>query len=131
MLPRPVSKTIPSRFFFSDSVISSRRAAVWSNRLGRENPAEPNDAPDRRGTTALRVSLFPQQRRQVSGPHGCHRDDMFYWSSILKCGTLYIFRPNSDRTKQRLTLKGLSAAGTYQIHSAAMREVYVCLIASH
>lgn len=56
-------------------------------------------------------------------PDGYHWDGMFYWSPSLKRGTLYIFRPNSDTTAQRISLKGLLPAGHYKVttedHSTA------------
>ncbi len=48
-------------------------------------------------------------------PDGYHWDGMFYWSPSLKRGTLYIFRPNSDTTEQRVSLKGLSPTSKYKV----------------
>ena len=56
-------------------------------------------------------------------PDGYHWDGLFYWSPSLKRGTLYIFRPNSDTTAQRISLKGLSPVTHYKVttedHSTA------------
>jgi Melibiase/Glycosyl hydrolase family 36 C-terminal domain len=48
-------------------------------------------------------------------PDGYHWDGMFYWSPSLKRGTLYIFRPNSDTTEQRVSLRGLSPTSKYKV----------------
>ncbi len=50
-------------------------------------------------------------------PDGYHWDGMFYWSASFKRGTLYIFRPDSSQTKQRVVLKGLMASGIYVVKS--------------
>jgi len=50
-------------------------------------------------------------------PDGLHWDGMFYWSSSLKHGTLYIFRPNNDQVEQRVRLKGLEPAMHYRVRS--------------
>ncbi|WP_158752033.1 alpha-galactosidase [Acidobacterium sp. S8] len=56
-------------------------------------------------------------------PDGYHWDGLFYWSPSLKRGTLYIFKPNSDTTAQRISLKGLSPTSKYKVttedHSTA------------
>jgi alpha-galactosidase len=50
-------------------------------------------------------------------PDDFHWDGMFYWSSSLRRGTLYIFRPNNDEVAQRIRLKGLAAEGRYRVRS--------------
>jgi hypothetical protein len=50
-------------------------------------------------------------------PDGFHWDGMFYWSPTSKRGTLYIFRPNSDQTTQRVFLKGLSPNKRYNVRT--------------
>jgi len=50
-------------------------------------------------------------------PDGYHWDGLFYWSSSLKHGTLYIFRPNSDTPAQTILLKGLDPAKSYKVRS--------------
>ena len=50
-------------------------------------------------------------------PDGYHWDGMFYWSPSLKRGTFYIFRPNSDQTAQRISLKGLESNARYEVHT--------------
>lgn len=59
-------------------------------------------------------------------PDGLHWDGMFYWSSPLRRGTLYIFRPNNDQESQLVHLKGLEARKSYRVPSedgSAPREV--------
>lgn len=48
-------------------------------------------------------------------PDGYHWDGMFYWSPSLKHGTLYIFRPDSDRKAMVVPLKGLAPNTKYKI----------------
>jgi hypothetical protein len=48
-------------------------------------------------------------------PDGLHWDGMFYWSPSLKRGTLYIFRPDSERTTEHIALKGLTAETKYKV----------------
>jgi hypothetical protein len=48
-------------------------------------------------------------------PDGYHWDGMFYWSPSLKRGTLYIFRPDSDRKAMLVPLKGLAPNTKYKI----------------
>jgi hypothetical protein len=50
-------------------------------------------------------------------PDGFHWDGMFYWSPSLKHGTLYIFRPNSDRKSMPVPLKGLEPEGRYSVRT--------------
>lgn len=50
-------------------------------------------------------------------PDDFHWDGMFFWSPSLKRGTVYIFRPNSDRAVQRVRLKGLATGGRYRVRS--------------
>lgn len=46
-------------------------------------------------------------------PDGVRWDGMFYWSSPLKRGTLYIWRPDSPDAQQTVRLKGLDADKKY------------------
>jgi hypothetical protein len=50
-------------------------------------------------------------------PDGYHWDGMFYWSSNLKRGTLYIFRPNSDEARHMVPLKGLQPNTRYKVRT--------------
>lgn len=50
-------------------------------------------------------------------PDGVHWDGMFYWSSKLKRGTVYIFRPNNEQVAERIKLKGLELDSQYTIRS--------------
>lgn len=50
-------------------------------------------------------------------PDGKRWDGMFYWSTSLKKGTLYIFRPESDEGSQTVRLKGLDAQAQYSLWS--------------
>jgi hypothetical protein len=50
-------------------------------------------------------------------PDGFHWDGMFYWSPSLGRGTVYIFRPDSDRKSQIVSLRGLSPAARYKVTS--------------
>jgi alpha-galactosidase len=50
-------------------------------------------------------------------PDGYHWDGMFYWNANLKRGTLYIFRPNSDESRRRVTLKGLAPNAKYKVRT--------------
>jgi alpha-galactosidase len=47
---------------------------------------------------------------------GLHWDGMFYWNENIKKGTVYIFRPNSERTHQLIYLAGLDPKKTYKLH---------------
>lgn len=51
-------------------------------------------------------------------PDGHHWDGMFYWSSSLKRGTVYIFRPDSDESMQHIRLKGLGPHTLYKVRTA-------------
>lgn len=46
-------------------------------------------------------------------PDGVRWDGMFYWSSPLKRGTLYVWRPDSPDAQQTVRLKGLDADKRY------------------
>lgn len=50
-------------------------------------------------------------------PDGYHWDGMFYWSPSLKRGTLYIFRPNSDRQTSSICLAGLAPNVKYKVRA--------------
>ena len=50
-------------------------------------------------------------------PDGYHWDGMFYWSPSLKRGTLYIFRPDSDRNAMLVPLKGLEPTTKYKVRT--------------
>ena len=50
-------------------------------------------------------------------PDGVNWDGMFYWSSGLKKGTLYIFRPKSETENQTVKLKGLAPQRRYRVWS--------------
>jgi len=50
-------------------------------------------------------------------PDGLHWDGMFYWSPSLKRGTVYIFRPNSDRKTMLVPLRGLEPGTKYKIRT--------------
>ena len=40
---------------------------------------------------------------------------MFYWNATLKKGTVYAFRPNSERARQVIYLAGLEGARSYRV----------------
>ena len=50
-------------------------------------------------------------------PDDYHWDGMFFWSSSLKRGTLYIFRPNNDELFKRIRVKGLVGGKSYRVRS--------------
>jgi hypothetical protein len=50
-------------------------------------------------------------------PDGYHWDGMFYWSPSLRHGTVYIFRPKSDKRNQRILLKGLEPGVNYHVRA--------------
>ena len=48
-------------------------------------------------------------------PNGLHWDGMFYWNASIKKGTVYAFRPNSERPRQVVYLQGLEPAKHYRV----------------
>ncbi len=53
--------------------------------------------------------------RILPRPDGLHWDGLFYWNAHLRKGTVYVFRPNSERTHQTVVLAGLEPGKVYQI----------------
>jgi hypothetical protein len=49
-------------------------------------------------------------------PDGVHWDGMFYWNASLGEGTVYIFRPNSEKYRQVIFLEGLDPKRMYTVH---------------
>jgi alpha-galactosidase len=49
-------------------------------------------------------------------PDGTHWDGLFYWNASIKKGTAYIFRPNSEQSRQLIHLAGLDSKKRYKIH---------------
>jgi len=50
-------------------------------------------------------------------PDGYHWDGMFYWSPSLKRGTLYIFRPDTDKDQWQVYLKGLDPDARFTLRA--------------
>ena len=76
----------------------------------------------RRSTDLYKSWLRPvmqdaQVHRILPRPNGFHWDGMFYWNESIGKGTVYVFRPNSERAEQVLYLQGLDPAGSYRIAS--------------
>ena len=46
---------------------------------------------------------------------GWHWDGLFYWNDGIKRGTAYIFRPNSERARQRIQFLGLDPDASYRV----------------
>ena len=61
------------------------------------------------------VMLDAQVHRIFPRPNGLHWDGMFYWNATLKKGTVYAFRPNSERARQIVYLAGLDRARSYRV----------------
>lgn len=61
------------------------------------------------------VMLDAQVHRIFPRPNGLHWDGMFYWNATLKKGTVYAFRPNSERARQIVYLAALDRARSYQV----------------
>jgi hypothetical protein len=61
------------------------------------------------------VMLDAQVHRIFPRPNGFHWDGMFYWNPSIRKGTVYAFRPNSERARQVVYLQGLEPAKSYRI----------------
>ena len=61
------------------------------------------------------VMLDAQVHRIFPRPNGLHWDGMFYWNASIKKGTVYAFRPNSERPRQVVYLQGLEPAKHYRV----------------
>ncbi len=62
--------------------------------------------------------------RILPRPDGTHWDGLFYWNDAIGRGTVYVFRPNSEQSRQVVRLAGLKSDGRYHIHGEdrALRE---------
>ena len=61
------------------------------------------------------VLADPKVHRILPRADGTHWDGLFYWNESIKRGTVYVFRPNSERTRQVIYLKGLDPNAPYHL----------------
>jgi len=61
------------------------------------------------------VLADPKVHRILPRADGTHWDGLFYWNERIQRGTVYVFRPNSERARQVIYLKGLDADASYHI----------------
>jgi alpha-galactosidase len=87
-----------------------------------EKLTQPQKAQIRRSTDIYKSWLRPvmldaQVFRVLPRPNGLHWDGMFYWNAGIRKGTLYVFRPNAERSRQMVYLQGLEPSASYRIRS--------------
>ncbi len=61
------------------------------------------------------VLADPKVHRILPRADGTHWDGLFYWNDTIQRGTVYLFRPNSERSRQVIYLKGLDPVARYHI----------------
>ena len=61
------------------------------------------------------VLADPKVHRILPRADGTHWDGLFYWNENIQRGTVYVFRPNSERSRQVIYLKGLDPNARYHV----------------
>jgi hypothetical protein len=92
-------------------------ALTESEKLTSKQKAQIRRATDLYKSWLRPVMLDAQVHRIFPRPNGFHWDGLFYWNAGLGKGTIYVFRPNSERASQAVYLQGLDPSGSYRIRS--------------
>lgn len=100
---------------------------LWRSAMMGAWQVDPTDTPkwteEEKASARRSVEIYRQWIRPILAdvkvhhilprPDGVHWDGMFYWSSPLQRGALYIWRPDSPDSQQTVRLKGLDADKKY------------------
>lgn len=108
----------PGPFLWRSAMMSAWHIAP--NDSGSWTPAELQSAA--RAVTVYKSWIRPilqdcKVHHVLPRPDGVNWDGLFYWSGKLNKGTLYVFRPASDKGKKTVKLKGLDAQSIYDVWS--------------
>ena len=88
---------------------------VESSRLTDRQKADIKRATDIYKSWIRPVLADPKVHRILPRADGTHWDGMFYWNSNISRGTAYVFRPNSELSRQVVHLAGLDPQARYHI----------------